>query len=305
MKLIKPSFEIIEQEPGIEGIYKIIEQAGRTCYLSTDKITEDSAKKFIEMLNVRHHLSVYEHGTVYLKIDFDYVDCSEKYDILILPGIIDKYLNNKYSKCIIKERDYNTAYITTNYRVIIENKWEDDLQYICEPTEYHEKRVTVKFICPISISREFNRHRVNSVCEQSTRYCNYFKSKFNNEITFIIPLWARKDIYHEGSIDVNDNIIFINGEKVKAYNEDNLCLKNFLYSLKECELTYMNMIEGGYKAQEAREVLNLCTATELIHTAFINDWRHFFSLRSVASAHPQAQELAIPLKEEFIKRGYI
>lgn len=159
MKLIKPDFNIIEQEPGVEGIYKIIEQAGRTCYLSTDKITKDSAKKFVEMLNVRHHLSVYEHGTVYLKIDFDYVDFSEKYDIPILPDIIDRYLNNKYSKCIIKERNYNTAYITTNYRVLVENNWLDDLKYLCEPTEYHEKRVTVKFICDRVTGESFLRHR--------------------------------------------------------------------------------------------------------------------------------------------------
>lgn len=160
MKLIKPSYTIIEQEKGLDGIYKIIELAGRTCYKSEDKITEDSAKKFVEMLNMRHHLSVYEHGTVYLKINFDYVDFSEKYDIPIFPDIIDRYLNNKYSKCIIKERDYNTAYITTNYRTIVENKWEDDLQYICEPTEYHEKRVTVKFICDRGVSHEFVRHKI-------------------------------------------------------------------------------------------------------------------------------------------------
>lgn len=170
MQLIKPDFNIIEQKPGIEGIYKIIEQAGRTCYLSTDKITEDSAKKFVEMLNVRHHLSVYEHGTVYLKIDFNYVDFSEKYDIPILPDIILKYINNKYTKTVIIENSSNyTAYITTNYRVIVENKWEDDLQYLCEPTEHHEKRVTVRFICDRGVSHEFVRHRTMSFAQESTR----------------------------------------------------------------------------------------------------------------------------------------
>ena len=267
MKLIKPDFNIIEQEPGIEGIYKIIEQAGRTCYLSTDKITEDSAKKFVEMIGTKHHLSVYEHGTVYLKIDFDYVDFSEKYDISILPDIIDKYLNNKYSKCIIKEGDCNnTAYITTNYRVIVENKWEDDLQYICEPTEYHEKRATVRFVLPIGISREFCRHRVMSFAEQSTRYCNFSMDKFNNELTFI---------------------------------EDNWCDEELL---KQIEYWYIN---SYLKPQEKRNILPLCTKTELVMTGFVSDWKHFFSLRCDKSAHPQAQELAIPLKEEFIKRGYI
>lgn len=299
MKLIKPDFNIIEQKPGIEGIYKIIEQAGRTCYLSTDKITEDSAKKFVEMLNVRHHLSVYEHGTIYLKIDFDYVDCSEKYDIPILPDIIDKYLNNKYSKCIIKERDYNTAYITTNYRVIVENKWFGDLLYICEPTEHHEKRVTVRFVCDRSVSHEFVRHRVFSFAQESTRYCNYSKDKFGNELTFIEPCW------------------------LEDYNYDGNTYQNcFLTALAAAEASYFDLLkkwddkipDKRYKTgfrnnpwtpQQARAVLPNALKTELVMTGFISDWNHFFELRCDKAAHPQAQELAIPLKEEFIKRGYI
>lgn len=267
MKLIKPSFIIIEQEPGIEGIYKAIERAGRTCYKSEDKITEDSAKKFVEMLNVRHHLSVYEHGTVYLKIDFDYVDFSEKYDIPILPDIIDRYLNNKYSKCIIKERNSNcTAYITANYRILVENNWLDDLKYLCEPTEYHERRVTVRFVLPIGISREFCRHRAMSFAEQSTRYCNFSSDKFNNELTFIEDTWCDEEL------------------------------------LRQIEYWYIN---SYLKPQEKRNMLPLCTKTELVMTGFVSDWEHFFELRTPTNAHPQAQELAIPLKEEFIKRGYI
>jgi len=79
------------------------------------------------------------------------------------------------------------VYITTNARVIFENGWEDDLQYMCEPTEFHEKRITVKFITSIGICREILRHRHMSFLNESTRYCNYSKGKFNSELTFIIP----------------------------------------------------------------------------------------------------------------------
>jgi thymidylate synthase (FAD) len=79
------------------------------------------------------------------------------------------------------------AYITTNARVIFENGWEDDLKYMCEPTEFHEKRITVKFTCSIGVCREILRHRRMSFLNESTRYCNYSKSKFGNELTYIIP----------------------------------------------------------------------------------------------------------------------
>ena len=68
MKLIKQSCEIIPQTPGIDGIYKQIEKAGRTCYKSEDKITEDSAKKFVDMLATNKHGAMLEHGTVYLDL---------------------------------------------------------------------------------------------------------------------------------------------------------------------------------------------------------------------------------------------
>lgn len=84
-------------------------------------------------------------------------------------------------------------YITTNYRVIVENNWFEDLDYICEPTEWHEKRITVRFTTQIAVSREANRHRVDSVAEQSTRYCNYSKDKFGGEIAINKPKWVSEN----------------------------------------------------------------------------------------------------------------
>ena len=153
MKLIKPSFSIWEQEPGLEGIYKAIEKAGRICYKSSDKITEDSAKGFVDRMIKSGHGAMLEHGTVYLKAKTEIVNYyihpedgeEEEYNPL------DKYCSNKYSHT--NEYDYN-LYVTTNLRVIVENGWMDDLKYLCEPTEHHERRVTVKFICDRGVSHK-------------------------------------------------------------------------------------------------------------------------------------------------------
>lgn len=163
MKLVKSSFQILEQSPNIEGIYKIIELAGRTCYHSEDKITEDSYKEFASRMIKSGHRSVLEHGSVYLKLPYEVFD-----NIRMGDPFKDPY-SPHWVKYFI---DYNNdiVYVSTNYRWIVENYKEEWLdKYLCEPTNYHYKRVTVRFILPISISREFCRHRVFSFSEMSTR----------------------------------------------------------------------------------------------------------------------------------------
>lgn len=278
MKLIKQSFEILDQQCGLEGIYKQIEISGRTCYKSEDKITEDSAKKFVDMLIERRHLAMLEHGTVYLVMKGD-------------ENLSKRYQDNSYSKVILKypEEDLHniysipTHYITTNYRVLVENKWLDDLKYMCKPTKFHEKRVSVKFICDTGVSHEFVRHRVFSFAQESTRYCDYTKDRFNRELTFIKPLWI-------SNIPITD---ITEDEKV------------FLEYLKNVEDTYFFLRDSNWTPQEARAVLPKCVKTELVMTGFVSDWKHFFGLRDAASAHPQAQELAHSLHETFIQRGLV
>lgn len=289
MKLIKPSVEIIEQQPGLDGMLKHIELCGRTCYKSQDKITDDSAPRFVEGLVKSGHGSVLEHGTVYLHLPPK------------SPLTFYKYRDNPYSSYreVRRAEPDVDVYVTTNYRVLVENDWLDDLKYMCEPTEYHEKRVTVRFICDIGVSREFNRHRKDSISEQSTRYCNYSKDKFGNELTFIIPEWLHLE---EGSYTYNYPDGFTkDGYEWKSSSEFNI----FLISLFRNEKAYLDLIKKGWKPQQARNVLPLATATELIHTTFISDWRHFFNLRCNSAAHPQARELAIPLEEEFKNKGLI
>ena len=294
MKLIKPSFEIREQPSGLEGVYKQIERVGRICYKSEDKITEDSAKSFVDRMIKSGHGAMLEHGTVYLKV-FNVIENSE---------LIDKYKSNKYS--VVKEGTevYNChgdilygscKCITTNYRVLVENGWLDDLKYICKPTEFHEKRITVHFVCDRGVSHEFVRHRVMSFAQESTRYCNYSKDKFGNELTFIQPCW-------------------LDDERLKLYGPYHTVIRDkslesiFIASLNNAEKDYIDLIDLGWKPQEARAVLPNTLKTELVVTGFVSDWNHFFDLRArgtTGAPHPQAKELAEPLMKEFIARKYI
>ena len=150
MRLCKPHFEIIEQQPGLEGLYKQIELSGRVAYKSEDKITEDSYKGFVDRIIKLNHGAVLEHGTVYLAIP--HINDIEADNAFNTP-----FDHNSYSR-VTKHNEI--AYVTTNYRCIIENKWEDWLKYLCEPTEYHAKRVTVKFVCDRGVSHEFVRHKI-------------------------------------------------------------------------------------------------------------------------------------------------
>lgn len=300
MRFIKSNFEILDQAPGLDGIYKQIELAGRSCYKSEDRITEDSAEKFVNMIKDRQHTAMLEHGTVYLYIHKDHAS-----NIIGDNWVIKQYLSNSYS--VINTDSYGNYHITTNYRVLYENGWLDDLKHLCEPTEYHEKRITVKFILPISISREFCRHRVLSFAEQSTRYCNYNSDKFNNELTFIIPYWtdlreARYQYWDNDWVDAADKNNIPN-TILKHFEGDSVDI--FLSQCESAEVNYKALINRGCKSQEAREILPLCTKTELIMTGTIEQWRGFFKLRTDKAAHPQARELAIPLKEEFIKRNLL
>ena len=288
MKLIKPSFQIIEPTGyTIDDIYKSIELAGRVSHKSEDKITETSAKDFVgRMLNMKH-LATCEFGTVYLY-------AHSMYDL-----DIEKYRQNPYSKAIWN----NGHYISTNYRVLVENNWLDDLKYLCEPTEYHQKRYTVKFILDRGILAEFTRHRKFSFMAESTRYNNYSKNKFNNELTFIQPNWVENTI----NLPTQRVYDYLYNE---TYSDETISPQDrFLMGLKVAEDIYLKLINSGWKAEQARDVLPLSLKTELYMCGFAEDWKKFFELRSkkygVGNPHPQADELATPLYEEFIKRGYI
>lgn len=282
MNIVNASYEILEQPPGLDGIYKMIEIAGRTCYKSHDKITEGSAIKFTDNMIKLGHGAMLEHGTVYLKVPYldkpSYSMCGFEY----LPTCVGDYRTNKYSVAVQEWEDDDTAYdyVTTNLRVLVENGWMDDLKYICEPTEYHEKRYTVRFISDIHFYKDTTRHRVFSWAIESTRLCNYIKEKFGSSVSFLTPIWLKDD------------------EKDEFEND-----------LKTIESIYFKWIDKGWQPQQAAYFLIQGTKAEIVMTGFASDYIHFFDLRSetakTGKAHPTIIELVEPLKQEFIKRGYL
>ena len=320
MELIRPTAEIWEQGNTLEDIWKHIARCTRVCYQNTSKNDCETDEEFVKRVILRPdsstgelnfdkiHGAMLEHGTIYLEI-YCYNGCEDDNYYKII-----NYRENKYS--IVNNIFYNgesiakNFAITTNLRVLYENNWLDDLKYICAPTEHHAKRVTVSFTTNIGVTREFNRHRVNSIAEESTRYCNYHLDKFKNSITFVLPSW----------IDINETEI--QACRTAAVESDmyadmrvNMELSDnwntidwYLYALSTSALAYKNLIRLGWKPQQAREVLPLATKSQLIHTAFIDDWKHFFALRADGVSgppHPNAKLVAEPLKQEFIKRGLL
>ena len=236
MKIIQPNAIELKQQPGFEGILKHIELCGRTCYKSEDKITEDSYYRFVNMLREHAHGAMLEHGTVYLTIPFDdisqeefHTDTPKNNENGYKMSVIKNFIHNKYTKYAIHDMKY---YITTNYRVIVENDWEDIMQkFQSECTEYHPKRRTFKITCNRGVSHEFVRHRVFSFAQESQRYVNYSKDKFGKEIKVIEP-----------------NVLSFN-----SYDD----MSNYLVWRKACEdaeNAYFWLLENGATPQEARDV---------------------------------------------------
>lgn len=280
MKYTNASYEIWEQEPGIQGIFKQIERAGRICYKSEDNITEDSAEPFVQRMIDSKHTAMLEHGTVYLYVKHDEqdgVDMGDPYDIS---------LNLILNRFTVHKSNYDTheSFFTTNLRVLVENfpnDWRDILNEYC--VDYDDRfiyRPTVHFTCNRQVSHEFVRHRVFSFAQESTRYCNYTKGKFGGELTFIDPCWKCTKLQHE----------------------------QLTSALRYAETYYKYLIDAGFQPQQAATVLPNALKTELVMTGTVEQWDGFFDLRArgtTGKPHPQAKELAEPLMNEFIQKGWI
>ena len=309
MKLIESNVTIIPQEWSLDGIYKMCEIAGRTAYKSEDRITEGSAKKFVESLMKLKHGAVLEHGTIYLKVSHTSPVADRFYMEKV--NVVNFYARNKYSKHkrVTENHFHIDHYITTNLRVIFENNRMEDLQYLCEPTEHHEKRITAKFICSRSIAQEITRHRVFSFLMESQRYVSYNKDKFGGEITFIIPEWVKTRINNFASIHGNDFLAQMPYAEA-MYNEkfDDSAVRQWIDAQANSEASYMNLISENLRAEEARGVLTNDCKTELVMTGFESDWNHFFDLRSrgtTGKPHPDIKILADLLLFEFINKVYL
>lgn len=298
MEFLVAGFEIIEQEPGLAGMYKAAELPGRICYGSQDKMAPGTAEKFCNGLMKSNHGAPLEHGTVYLKAEDEYY-----------ANPLDKYRGNPYSK--LKSIN-GTKYVTTNLRVLFEHDWLGDLEkYWCEPTEYHERRYQVRFQVDRFTGEEFLRHRVASFNRESTRYVLFTKEKFGGgSIKYIVPVWMldKQDAINSlKDYSISDFCKCVIDFEAGVGPMDDVCA--WMFALKACEWSYCTLTnQFEWQAQQARTVLPCAINSPLIKTAFISDWKHFFDLRALGTTgkpHPQAFELAQPLMEEFKNRGYL
>lgn len=294
MKLIKQSFEILEQEDfTLVGIKKFIERCGRVCYKSEDKITDTSYERFVRMLENRDHARPLEFGTVHLKMILpDFIGFMNS---LLTHGILnDIWIKSAYSGDII--------YITTNYRYYLDiaKHLPNVREYFTdEDNEYYPKRYTVHFITSRGVMDEFRTHVSLSHLAESTRYCNYDKDRFGSEIACVIPHYC-SDLIEGNSYDLSIC-------KYGLTQAENLSEKSakWVESMCQAEQDYMDLINDGCIAQEARDVLPLGVKSELISCGFKEAWENFFYRRDAKDAHPMAREIAKPMHKEFIERGFI
>ena len=246
---------------------KIAEIAGRTCYHSLDRIEEGSAEKFVDRMLSNKHYATIEHCTIYLMIPLS------EYEMVI------DFEHNKYSKSIT---DGNYLYVTTNYRVIVENGYEDALKYQSDYKEgYHVLRLTVQVTTNLQVLGEFTRHRVFSYCCESTRYCAYSKDKFDNNVNFIRP-------------------------KFGIYLKDPKLMSEWEKDMEKAEYGYLKLAKMGATAQECAQVLPKATKCDMIISGCEDEWKHFFDLRLrgiTGAPHPQMKQVAQLIHDQFEKIG--
>ena len=325
MKILTPNAELVQQEPGLIGAYKQIEKVGRACWASENYITEHSNQIFVEGLMKREHNAPLEHGTIYLV----YIIGSPVYDpyYMIHTDNVQFFKKNSYSKVVEKHFDIATQakdiewmyefvaqygpstvyFITTNLRVIVENfdiKTREKIldHFVMDPYPEHEKRITVHFTCQRAISAEFNRHRKDSIMERSSRYCNFSKDKFGNEIGIVKPEFI---IYNKFNPDFMGYVETLNNHGNDEWSK----FDYWAFANLACEWCYISLINLGAKPEEARDILPMDLQTELYHTAFISDWIHFFKLRAWISKgnkpHPEAMKLARQVFDKFVELGLV
>ena len=297
MKLIKQSFEILEQTDfSLKGIKQFIERCGRVCYKSEDRITDDSYEKFVNMLEKRDHARPLEFGTVHLKMK------SSNFQGFMQALYAEGIFNNVWIKSNYNEE---VIYTTTNYRYYL-----NMVKYIPfiknyfteEDNEYYPKRYTVHFITSRGIMDEFRTHVTLSHLAESTRYCNYSKDKFNNELTFVIQDWMEN--VREGTFD---DTLGRDCSWFPTDGGDGLCLNDkegcVLGTWNKAESEYLDGLKCGLTPQQIRSVLPLAVKSELISCGFKDAWDNFFYRRCTKDAHPMAREIAIPLQDKFKEMG--
>lgn len=316
MKVIKPSHKIMVAETP----YKHIEKIGRTCYKSEDAITDTSAEAFVKRLAINKHHAMLEHFrfivgvgasnyttlTMSLNSDCKYiththdtrkgryiisasarglVDLYTHTESIVIKDIIEDIVHaiiNTYNCALVFNEALISAYCIRRTRSIVPHSYViTDFDQLSESEYEKHAWYSVHFVCDRGVTHEMVRHRDASFAQESTRYCNYSKGKYDGEITVIEPLF---------------------------WEEDSEQYQSWWKACKYLEETYMQLIHSGATAQEARSVLPNSLKTEIIITAQVYEWRHIFNLRvlgTTGAPHPQMKEVMGPVYDEMVQNGYV
>ena len=347
MKLVKAGHEIITEKDPV----KKIEKVARTCYKSEKRITEGSAVKMVRALVKHKHYAMLEHASIILESRTDEVPrlCTifvQNYGELlklratsfeysgrnIVSGNMRAWLeffeacarnNCRISKDlaeIFQQKKYFPIFDMIDFSKITAGKLtskytELDKENLSPREMMVHYDLTVKFICDRGVSHEIVRHREASFAQESTRYCNYSKDKYGNEIAINHPTWITEEVYNQRMWPENpvDNGSFLSYCDIISDRLDEgefgfKPIDYWLFANMACEYAYIHLTKLGIPAQEARTILPLDTNSTLVHTAFISDWQHFFDLRSrgvTGKPHPDAKVLADELLKIFTENGYI
>lgn len=297
MKLIDPKVELWNQGNTLDEIWEHIARCARVCYQSEPRKNGETGEQFVNRvilhnhsygeiakdrkLQEKLHLSVLEHGTVYLTI----------------PNF---YFNLNFGDYPYTHIVYNVKarYITTNMRVLIEHGQMDALKYLCVPTKHHALRKTFSLWTNIGSIRDTNRHRVQSISEESTRYCLYSSPKFSSEIAICKLPWYTDKEYSKAEFHLED--LYNNGV-IHAHDTNNWeAIDWYMWYEQMCEIVYNNLHRLGQTAQQCSNVLTFSTKTQSVHTAFVDDWKHYCHLRSdevSGKVRPEVKLIADKIKE--------
>lgn len=294
MKIIVPKVEIINEPNPL----KRIELAGRVCYKSEDRITEDSAERFVTSLIKSGHESVLEHSNIIIR-------ANDKSSAEEMVGYLNQYeedtdiphfirrsrwqntFTNVFSGNARAWRSLVKAFPHENvWGVFVNNPLFGDLDFRARRysenliTAYYEvipyapgkqhNIITAKFICSRGVSHELVRHRLLSFSQESTRYVKY------GDIEYIEPYW------------MDDFLWGTDEENVRHMFRRNI----FESAAREAEARYVEYIDGGEVPQLARGVLNNDTKTEVVCTGTVAQWERFITLRDTHAAHPDIRRLA-------------
>lgn len=272
MILIEPKVELLKED----NFYSHVANCARVCYASNNNSNVSDEQFCKNVLIANNHLSMFRHSTIYCKYDRNdwnryTVDTFHLAQNINVIDLGDLYIIMNGQSYLEFKRNNIAETLKIDSHII------KDL-----PNELNEyKRFTFKVITQISTSRELNRVSPNNIAERSTRYCNYSKDKFGNQICICKP-------YYYDNLEIADQLAFIN-------------------RMSEYEGNYLNRISRGWKPEDAREFLPLCTATEVVYTYNVREWRHIIDLRYygiTGKPHPNAKIIVGMIRDQLIYLGY-